>query len=321
MNLVYSKKLIEILTTGKESVKYTLNFFDGKYILTPPKSSEYYKPVIVISNIEDLETKLKEYFDALKSLYDLNSDTKYYMDYYYRVLINNLTNSDSLELEKFVDLRTSFLNDNTFDLLEKETIVTTSEINGTTVTYSCIKCLEEPGLETPFIIEFYMTINDKKYELPIVRYGIKDNECHIYTIQYGKNRVCTKDDERFKRVVNKFNSGIKENRGVSPSFVLSFILFLKLLQESNIKKIVIPDFIYARYKHYYKNSSEEKSDKMLERIFNKFHILLKRMEEQVIGIEVDAYCNEFDSKTHWTLKRLKSNNIETEKILNPKNDN
>lgn len=55
---------------------------------------------------------------------------------------------------------------------------------------------------------------------------------------------------------------------------------------------------------------------MLERIFNKFHMLLKRMEKQVIGIEVDAYCNELDSKTHWTLKRLKSNNAETEKILN-----
>lgn len=60
---------------------------------------------------------------------------------------------------------------------------------------------------------------------------------------------------------------------------------------------------------------------MLERIFNKFHILLKRMEKQVIGIEVDAYCNELDSKTHVMLKRLKSNNIETEKILNSKNDN
>lgn len=321
MELAYSKKLIEILTTGKDSIKYTLSFLNGKYFLTPPKSCEYYKPVIVISNIEDLEIKLKEYFDALKQLYDLNKDSKYAIDYYYRILINNLTNSDSFELEKFVALRTAFLEDTTFDALEEETIVTTSEINGVNVTYSCIKCLEEPGLETPFIIEFFMTINDKKYELPIVRYGIKDNECHIYTIQYGKNRVCTKDDKYFKGVVNKFNSGIKENRGVSPSFVLSFILFLKLLEENNIKKIVIPDFIYARYKHYYKNSSEEKSDKMLERIFNKFHILLKRMEEQVIGIEVDAYCNEFDSKTHWTLKRLKSNNIETEKILNSKNDN
>lgn len=321
MELAYTKKLIEILTTGKVSIKYTLNFLNGKYFLTPPKSCEYYKPVIVISNIEDLEIKLKEYFAALKQLYDLNKDSKYAIDYYYRILINNLTNSDSFELEKFVALRTAFLEDTTFDALEKETIVTTSEINGVNVTYSCIKCLEEPGLETPFIIEFFMTINDKKYELPIVRYGIKDNECHIYTIQYGKNRVCTKDDEYFKGVVNKFNSGIKENRGVSPSFVLSFILFLKLLEENNIKKIVIPDFIYARYKHYYKNSSEEKSDEMLERIFNKFHMLLKRMEEQVIGIEVDAYCNELDSKTHWTLKRLKSNNAETEKILNSKNDN
>ena len=150
MNLVYSKKLIEILTTGKESVKYTLNFFDGKYILTPPKSSEYYKPVIVISNIEDLETKLKEYFDALKSLYDLNSDTKYYMDYYYRVLINNLTNSDSLELEKFVNLRTSFLNDNTFDLevtVDADKIKSIRLVNLSEST-SAMFPLMEPALES-----------------------------------------------------------------------------------------------------------------------------------------------------------------------------
>lgn len=191
MELVYSKKLIEILTTGKESIKYTLNFLDGKYFLTPPKSCEYYKPVIIISNIEDLEIKLKEYFDALKQLYDLNKDSKYAIDYYYRILINNLTNSDSFELVKFVALRTVFLEDAIFDALEEETIVTTSEINGVNVTYSCIKCLEVPGLERPLIIEFFMTINDKKYELPIVRY-------------------CIKDDEYFKGVVNKFNSGIKK---------------------------------------------------------------------------------------------------------------
>ena len=60
--------------------------------------------------------------------------------------------------------------------------------------------------------------------------------CYLYAIQFGRGRGDIVTDSDYRKMTNKINSGIHKYRNVPPSFVLTFQLFLKVLEHLGILK-------------------------------------------------------------------------------------
>ena len=88
-----------------------------------------------------------------------------------------------------------------------------------------------------------------------------------------------------------------------------------MLQEYNVKEIMVPSFLFARYKHYHKARTVTQSNQILERILNKFILLMQRMEYELDGFNIFCYAEEFDSYTHIKLNELNSKNKLVRSIL------
>lgn len=291
----------EIQTKGK----YTVEIIDNKAEITPPKHQEYYKPVIIVKDLYDLKVALINFCIALNNFYKDKDVLKEYHDisFFFNNLLFNMNNTDAENLSSYIDKRINFLKDNTFN--EFKNITPISTFNGDLI---CVeRVIEEPGLESPFVLEFTIQHDNDIYQLPLVRYAIdEDNVCHLFAVQFGRYRDYEVRNNNYKNIINKINKGVKKYRNVSPSFVLSLRLFLDLLKKNNINKIVIPDYLFSRYKNYYRASTTGRSDDILTRILDNFLTLLMRMEYQFDDIKIDYFPNEIDSNTHISLKQLKN---------------
>lgn len=296
-------------------LEFFLNVIDtwGKYktiihgngaILKPRDEDDYYKPVVIIEDFDVLKESLINYVESLNSFFVEHNNLQEYHDlgYFFRNLFLNMTISDALDLSKYIDRRSFYFTNNQFSEYDKNQVIANFE-NGKIYVQ---RKLESPGLETPFILLFILEINGHFYDLPLIRYAFDENNiCHIYAIQYGKDRQCNNKNNEFSSIINKINSGIKKHRNVSPSFVVVFSLFLKILRSYEIDKIVIPDYLFGRYKHYYHNQGTKKSNDVLSRILDKFLILLQRMEYQFDFFTIENFPNEIDSYTHVKLNYIK----------------
>lgn len=294
--------------------KYKIVLNNKGAIIMPRSEEAYYKPNIEIKDIEEFRVALYEYVIALTNFYTLYDTKQDYHDlsYFFNMLLFNMVHSDTEDLTKFIYKRICFFNNEEFSEYSERSLI--AEIDS--VKYYVQRIVEEPGLETPFILVFDMECNGVVYPLPLVRYAIdKDKTCHLFAIQFGKNREYDTSKKEYKNIVNNVNTGINKYRNVSPSFVLSFALFLKLLTEKNITDIKVPGFLFARYKHYFKAKTTMKSNLILNRILNKFVLLMQRMEFEVNGFEIKFYLEEFDSYTHIKLNELNSKNNLVKRIL------
>lgn len=294
--------------------KYDVIIDKNRAYIKPRKEETYYKPVIEIKDIEEFRIALYEYVEVLTNFYTKYNIRQDYHDlsYFFNNLIFNMTFSDAEDLTTYIYKRITFFHNEEFNELEEKTLLT--EIDG--VKYYVKRVVEAPGLETPFILIFEMECDGVIYPLPLIRYAFDENNiCHLFAIQFGKDRIYDTSIKEYKDLVNNVNSGINKFRNVSPSFVLSFTLFLKLLNDKNIKEIMVPSFLFARYKHYHKARTVKQSDLILNRILNNFILLLQRMEYEIEGFNVFCYTEEFDSYTHIKLNELNSKNTLVRSIL------
>lgn len=287
--------------------KYQVVIEDNKAYIHPRVEEEYYKPIISIKNIEEFRICLYEFINALNIFYAKYDNRKTYhnLSYFFNNLLFNMTFSDSEDLTKYIYKRICFLQNEEFVEFNERTLFCEYD----EIKFFVKRVAEEPGLETPFVLIFEMEYNDVVYPLPLIRYAIDENNiCHLFAIQFGRGREYDTSIEEYKNIVNKVNSGVKKFRNVSPSFVLSFSLFLKLLQNANIKEIMVPSFLFARYRNYYKATTIKQSNLLLNRILDNFVLLMQRMEYEIDGFEIWSYLEEFDSYTHIKLNELDSKN-------------
>lgn len=281
--------------------KYTIEINGKKAAIIPVDYQAYYKPIILVNDIEDLQISLIKFVKCLNAFYKDKDVLKEYHDlsFFFNNLLFNMNSTDAMNLESYIDKRCQFFEDSVFE--EFENLMPVATFNEGII---CVeRVLEEPGLETPFVLEFTIEIDEKIYQLPLVRCAIdEDNVCHLFTVQFGRYRNFDVQDKNYKNMVNKINSGVKKYRNVSPSFVLTLRAFLDILKEHNIKKIVIPDFLFCRYKNYYKASTTIRSDAILSRTLDGLFNLIQRMEYQFDDLDIEYYPNEIDGFTHVTLK-------------------
>lgn len=277
--------------------KYTIAKEDGVVKIKTDIDHEYYKPVVVIQDLEALKNALTNYVHALNEFYAEHNNLEYYHDlsFFMNTLFLNMTCSDAKDLVSYIERRTVFFKDTHFTGYQEPTLFLREE----NVEYYVQKSIEAPGLESPFTLVFSMKVDGKFYPLPLVRYAFDENDvCHLFAVQFGRGRKYIVDEESYKKVVNKINSGIHKYRNVSPGFVLSFRLFLLLLEQCNVSQIKAPDFLFGRYKNYFGSQTTVKSDAILSRILNGFLLLIQRMEYQFKGFKITAYPNDIDSYTH-----------------------
>lgn len=250
-----------------------------------------------MKDLHALEIALKNFIFTLNEFYLSHNNLKSYhtLSYFLNNLLFNMTSFDALDFTAYVNKIISFYQYDYFDDYDKKTMI--MDISG--IKFYVERILEEPGLETLFVLRFSVKIMDREYALPLIRYAFDKNSAyHIFAIQFGWGRNIEIQNENYKKVINKINTGIHKYRNVSPSFVVSFSLFINLLRKFEINDIIIPDYLFGRYRHYYKAQSEYKSDEILFRILNGSMNLIQRMEYQFFFFEVISYPNDIDSSTH-----------------------
>lgn len=276
--------------------KYEVEINANSALIKPRSEEEYYKPIIIVKDLDELAEALENYINALNNFYKEhnNLDEYHTLEYFLARLLSNMAPSDALDLTSYINRRTFFLSNNEFAEYDEKTTVVESEDYKIYVQ----KALESPGLETPYILLFSAEINGEEYPLPLIRYAFDEGgTCHVFAVQFGRQREPITTDN-FKKIINKANRGVNKYRNVSPSFVISFALFINFLKSKNVTNIVMPDFLFGRYRRYFGGHSEQKSDEILYRILNNFITLIQRMEYQFPDVEITAFPNDVDSYTH-----------------------
>ncbi len=303
-----------------EKGKYKIEIKGKMAYIIPREEETYYKPIIIIPDIEELSNLLIQYIIAVNEFNKKNNiQLEEYQDlsYIFNIMLFNLSSSDANDLNKFILTRISFFYDNNLEQYNKRTKIFEYD----NVSFYAERELESTGLETPFIMLFSMDINGKSYNLPLIRYAIdNDNTCYIYTVQRGRNRFCDINNPFYRKAVNPVNQGVKDNRNISPSFVLILAMFLKILSDNNISKIMIPDFLFNRYRKYYHANTITKSNEILSRMFHNISIIVKRMSAQIEGFSIEDYPLDIDSYFHISIVNLDSQNKMLKKLLKDNNN-
>ena len=298
----------------KEKGKYTININGNSAVIVPRIEEKYYKPSITIKDMKELKNSLENYVNSLNEFLVNNNNLLPHHDlsYLLNIMLFNMNATDSLDLASFIDRRSRFFKSNLlneYDLPKKLV-----EIDG--AKFYAQRILEVAGLETPFCMLFSMENKGNNYELPLIRYTFDGDKCYIFTVQMGMGRVCLSQDDTYKNTINKVNSGLKEYRNIPPNFVLSLALFLRILNEHNISEIIVPDFLFNRYRKYFKANGEARSNEILTRILNNYMNLLNRMELQIDGFEIISYPNDPDSFIRIKISKLSSKNEFLNEIVN-----
>ena len=294
-----------------------------------------------------LKLELKKNRKTPKFYKDANRNKiKWLMAY----LFVNASSSDFYNPEEYIRREISFLEDNTFNFLDKGIEIDLDKILNSKLR---IKHETSPtAMETPNKITLSLIKNIKseevEYNLPSIYYGIDKDTCYIYSILSPKPKKDispeeTKYDKKINRILYKLNSGIKESQeyfdykegksnyypegnitDVTHSFVLSLSIFLALLKNKNINKVKAVPYLPVRYDSRYITAKDKKDKKrqleLLERnneiqtnATNKFIRTFLRLSSQDKSIFIESYPYEVDD--YLTLRLNKQREISNE-ILN-----
>ena len=109
------------------------------------------------------------------------------------------------------------------------------------------------------------------------------------------------------------NSGVKQNRDITPSMLISATMFLGMCKGIGLENIKVADFLTRRFGYYRGAIWTEEAMKLQENITNKFLRTFSRLVSQFDGIDIVSYPNDYDS--YFNL-RLGKNISSTNKLLN-----
>lgn len=220
-------------------------------------------PILIIRNKKELLNKLKTYIELVlkEKKIDINkSNIKKCLS----LIWSNACYEDFSSPNAFIDNRINFYINN--DFLSKEKIIDNIVIK---------KWTESIYKETPYAFKAYMKINDNKYYLPSINYGISNDTCYIY------NLMKTQNDE-------EISSEIEKQYDVN---LLSLSLFVKELYNYGIVKIKVASCLPMR---------EENMLSSVLDIFTKMDKLYKNVSIISNPFECDEYMNirinKFDGK-------------------------
>lgn len=173
--------------------------------------------------------------------------------------------------------------------------------------------------ETPYKFQVTLYNDEYKFDLPIIYYGISNDIVYIYAIQNNRdfNKENNKYQKYIKRKLYSLDEGLdvkKETfdnfdvgniKDISNSFLLAMALFINVLKNKNIDKIVVSTFLPTRYnsKEIMLDLFEEKLNDKVKIIRDNNYKIQSNMTEKLVrlflrlsyhydGINVSNYPNE-----------------------------
>ena len=275
-----------------------------------------------INNLDLFLNKLKEYLELVqkkdRQVYGfLKRNPHDYYKFLIAYLFTNATTEDFLKPIEFIDKEIAFLKENTFNYLNEGIKFQL----GSNFKNSSIEIKNEDQsvmMETPYKMTFTFTklIDNKKvsYKLPSISYGIKNNECYIYSILNSENKDADNEDEKYykkkiSRQLYKVNKDVHDEseesiNDVSPSAVISLLIFISLLKKENITNIKAVPYLPLRYlsrdlaaqelNEEQRKILQERNDTIQNNLTNKFIRTFKRVAYHMSGIEINSYPYEYD---------------------------
>lgn len=234
-------------------------------------------------------------------------------------LFCNATTEDFLEPCEYIRRRIEFLDDNTFSFFRSGTVLELGPIFKGSKLY--LQDSEQSILmETPRKFEIFLIRDGKKYSLPEISYGIANENgvpvCYIYSfLDKQKKEFEDKLEEKYykdvKRIFYKVNADVIDNsedeniKDVSPSSVISLVVFATILRKYNISEIRGVPYLPLRYLSRELTASDaslEKSQLLRDRnnmiqynVTNKFIRTFNRVSYHMKGFNIVSYPYEVDA--------------------------
>lgn len=310
------------------------------------------KPILMINNKDQLIHLLEQYFiecDKYENIFK-NCKLEERIKIYLTLLWSNATYEDFASPLSFIKRRIEFYQDKTMDFTVKDYSSEIEALDGSKI--RVYNELQDIRQETPYVFKPTIENGESVFTLPHISYGISNGECYIYAVQADKKLELSAHDKKINRKLYKINDGVFFNEGeeykefvngaeyhpeniseVSPSAILSLIIFLSVLNENKIEKIKVVSLLPVRYnskelafaKKYefklkYGNLSELELQKLLleykkenlriqQNLSEKMIRNFRRIEHHFNNCMITAYPMEFDEYLHMNVREFtKSNN-------------
>ncbi len=273
-------------------------------LFIPNIEQQYYMPNLVVKDLEELESALAEYITVINSssllFYKINDRHKIRNYLFY--LIKSLSNTDCQDFNAYIRRFTTYLKDYKFnDLNYSRKIGKIDKYN-----LFARRCEEYYGSETPFTMHYYVEIPGFKFEMPLIRYGISDeNKAYIYSVQ--RKKLYNNNNCRIKainKVFNGVNKGVRNNRNVTPTMLCSLTIFMGMLKSQGVTNIKADGFLTRRYGYFYGVTEEEQRNEIQHNAIDKFNKLFLRLSDQFDGIGIQAYPLDIDSYFHLAISDM-----------------
>lgn len=300
---------------------------------------------LIIKDLEEFMKKLETYLEIEKD--KCRKSIKFYRDpdknnlkLLMIYLFVNATVNDFSNPSEFIDRTIEFLKDDTFSYLNDSIVVPLGELFfGSNLKIK--NTLQSVLMETPNKIEItFENFDGDTYKLPTISYGIKTNskdekECYIYSILNDKKNIDSKFSKKISRLLYKLNKGIMDIESgeyleflegnstyypenisdVSPSSVLSLVIFLNLLKKEGIKKIKVVPYLPLRYlsrslvarDSTLKEKLEKRNDEIQTNITDKFIRTFRRVMYYIKDMQIISYPYELSEFLEISLGVNKTN--------------
>lgn len=225
----------------EEDLEEIFSNLDLEYYKTQASYNILKKNIIDYNNREDKECtfiKIDDYngfFTILRNIYDTmnNSKLKRKFDFiglcksiWLRMGVDDLENVNSFLKKQLSYLVGDYLFNGTYENF-KDDIYYLDESN-------------DNFFETNNHIRFMIKKDNKRYDLPVIHYGITSMNseivCDIYGIQNLGNEV---KDEELKDYLKEEKKFLR-NKKVSAEFIISLKMFIDLINDYGIEKVRIP---------------------------------------------------------------------------------
>lgn len=308
----------------------TVIYEDGKEVLRTNSNDNY--PTLIIKDMAKFIDKLVEYIElALIKINKFPSFSKNAERNKVKFLITylfvNATTEDFSNPIELLERNIAFLNDDTFDYLKAGILIPLNSFDKSSILIK--NSSQSAFMETPNKMEISLVKDGKSYVLPSISYGIRVNnnkrETYVYTIinpkskkeeltteqiKYSKkigrelyklnNGVLDSESEEYKAYISGNNQYYPENiSDVSPSAVLSLLIFMGILETENIDKIKIVPYLPIRFfsrQIFAQNQTdkarvqelEERNITLQNNITNKFIRTFRRVAFHLKELEVTS---------------------------------
>lgn len=275
------------------NICFSTNIFEkGIRIDAENKYDEVIVPTLNIDKKEEFDKLLCEYillampfydeFEKLYQRFDCEKSDENKLRLNIKTLFVNLFSNATLEDFnnpcEFLRKRIDFINNN---CEEKFSTIFSEELNAS---FDISIEKDKISNETPY--QFIISITDdenKRFDLPSIKFGIYDGKAYIYAMQNRKDVIT--DSKKINRLLYKIGEGFDQNidnkdlyeegnlKDVTSSFLVALNMFISYLNTIGIKEIVVPSILIERWnakevssrkRLYFNRINEEEYEKLKE---------------------------------------------------------